>query len=128
MQCIARRDERFKAMAAEFLAPSPPAKALEELPCSRSTRAAATSGGGGSLKADGWQGALAELLAGVPGFSRRCPRGRGSRAGVLGLSSSTRMTWGRKGRIDICRVDIVYVCVTHTHHRCAVAGEGGKPK
>jgi len=29
MQCIARRDERFKAMAAEFLAPSPPAKALD---------------------------------------------------------------------------------------------------
>ena len=66
MQCIARRDERFKAMAAEFLAPSPPAKALEELPRSRSTRAAATSGGGGSLKADGWQGALAELPAGAP--------------------------------------------------------------
>ena len=30
MQCIARRDERVKAMAAEVLAPSPPAKALEE--------------------------------------------------------------------------------------------------
>ena len=91
MQCIARRDERFKAMAAEFLAPSPPAKALEELPRSRSTRAAATSGGGGSLKADGWQGALAELLAGVRGCLQPAVPARqrleGGRVGPVVLNS-----------------------------------------
>ena len=91
MQCIARRDERFKAMAAEFLAPSPPAKALEEQPRSRSTRAAATSGGGGSLKADGWQGALAELLAGVRGCLQPAVPARqrleGGRVGPVVLNS-----------------------------------------